>query len=884
MATAPKYDVSIDRRYWVEDSIARAWPPGQDVFTGENNPKANYALDVNIDGQVMTFIPNSTIENGVYNPFKDSRVSGKSYTLPWFLDQNNQAKLNEVGKKIDLSNSDIGGYLKDKMGASTEGVLVPKGSIPFDSQIVNAPGKIEGIKNIQGQNVYVNEDTNNQGRTFFIDPAGTRRELLPGGGGGGGGLGGFFDDLFGGLSDIGSSVSDFVSDTYMDVRDPLQAAAVVAGNYFVPGSSLLTSQLVSDEAKGMLSSDVGQIANLAAGAAGAGAGNLSAGTQAGQAAGLTGQAASIGGNAALTAAATGDVDRALTSAAIGAGGGYVGSNVGSEYGQTAGQIAGGTTAGLLSGQDFNTALTNAAINTGANQAASGLMNAVNAPTATDASMTFTPSAPLNFGDTPVDYGQTGTGGLGLTATPAPLDMSNPYSFDTNYFSTGGLGLNATPAPFNPANPYSLDTNVGNRADMGGGTGIQVPQGEGATLGSIGAAAETPTQNPNLVNSVGTGLLSNYLKSLFTGSPSTGSTGTGNMATTQENNDALRSLFGGLLGGAGSLMQGETNNAARQTQANALTAAGQQAATASQFRPVGTTTTFGTSNFQVDPTTGQLISAGYNLSPQLQGYQNQLMAGGQQSLTDAANLQALGRGYIAQSPEAAAQQYMASQQALLAPSRDMESARLANQLQQTGRTGVAVAQGGSLGMANPEQQALANARVMQDLQLAAQAQQQGRAQTQFGQGLLTGAYDPFNAGIKTATGVEALGQQPLGMSTDLAKQFQQANATGAKYNLAAQDAATAALFPANQYNPYASLLSGAAGNNQLTSAAGKLFGNTAVGSSLAKYLGGLGGYDYSGLNAAASDFISQNPDIIPQSTFSGGGADMIDPELRALLGL
>ena len=811
MATAPKYEATIDRRYWVEDSIARAWPPGQDVFTGEKNPKANYALDLNIDGQVMTFIPNSVIENGVYNPFKDSRVSGKSYTLPWFLDQNNQAKLNEVGKKIDLSNSDVGGYLKDKMGASTEGVLVPKGSIPFDSQIVNAPGKIEGIKNIQGQNVYVNEDTNKTGRTFFIDPTGDRKELLPGGGGGGGGFGGFFDDLFGGLSDIGSSVSDFVSDTYMGVRDPLQAAAVVAGNYFVPGSSLITSQLVSDEAKEMLSSDVGQIANLAAGAAGAGAGNLSAGAQAGQAAGLTGQAASIGGNAALTAAATGDVDRALTSAAIGAGGGYVGSNVGAAYGTTAGQLAGGTTAGLLSGQDLNTALTNAAINTGANAAASGLLS---------------PSTPSFKANYDLTTGQN-IGGLGLKADLAPLDYSNLYG---------------------------LNTNAGNLDSMGGGTGIQVPQGEGATLGSIGAAAETTTKNPNLVGSAATGLLSNYLKSLFTGSQ-----GTGNMATTPptDNNAALTSLLGGLLGGGGSLLQGETNTAARQAQADALRAAGQQAATASQFRPVGTTTTFGTSNFKVDPATGQLISAGYNLSPQLQGYQNTLMAGGQQSLTDAANLQALGRGYIAQSPEAAAQKYMADQLALLQPGRDVESARLANQLQQTGRTGVAVAQGGTLGMANPEQQALANARVMQDLQLAAQAQQQGRAQTQFGQGLLTSAYDPFSAGIKTAAGVEALGQQPFGMSTDLASLFQKANAQGGAFNLNAQNAASTAMLPANQYNPYAQLLSGAAGSPSVTGALGSLFGSTGVGSSLGKFLSGLGG---SGFNE--------------NTGFTGGGSGIV----------
>jgi hypothetical protein len=547
------------------------------------------------------------------------------------------------------------------------------------------------------------------------------------------------------------------------------------------------------------------------------------------------------GTAALGVAQGKDLEDIAKNAALSYAGGQIASGVGGATGSTAaGQIAGGTASGLLSGQDLGTALTNAAINTGANQAAGGLMNAVNAPTATDASMTFTPSAPLDFGDTPVDYGQTGTGGLGLKADLAPLDMSNPYSFDLNSALTGGLGLKADLAPLDYSNLYGLNTNAGNLDSMGGGTGIQVPPAEGATLGSIGAAAETPSQNPNLVGSAATGLLSNYLKSLFTGSPSTGLTGTGNMATTPQDNDALRSLFGGLLGGAGSLMQGDTNVEARRTQADALRAAGQSAATASQFRPVGTTTTFGTSNFQVDPTTGQLISAGYNLSPQLQGYQNQLMAGGQQSLTDAANLQALGRGYIAQTPEAAAQQYMASQQALLAPSRDMESARLANQLQQTGRTGVSVAQGGNLGMANPEQQALANARMMQDLNLAARAQQEGRAQTTFGQGLLTGAYDPFSAGLTTAKGVEALGQQPFGMSTDLAKQFQQANATGAKYNLAAQDAATAALFPANQYNPYASVLSGLAGSPLATGAAGKLFGNTSIGSSLAKYLGGLGG--------------------------------------------
>jgi hypothetical protein len=560
------------------------------------------------------------------------------------------------------------------------------------------------------------------------------------------------------------------------------------------------------------------------------------------------------GTAALGLAQGKSPEDIAKNAAISYAGGQVASGVGGATGSTAaGQIAGNTASGLLSGQDLGTALTNSAINTGTNAAVGGLLNATNAPTA------------------------------------------DPYA-------VGGV--------------YGPDN-----IDVGGGfnpSGINIPQGEGATLGSIGAAAETPNANPNLIGSIGTSVLGNYLKSALTnslgnsstptGSTSAGLTGTGNMATTTptDNNAALTSLLGGLLGGGGSLLQGETNTAARQAQADALRAAGQQAATSSQFRPVGTTTTFGTSNFQVDPATGQLISAGYNLSPQLQGYQNTLMAGGQQSLTDAANLQALGRGYIAQTPEAAAQKYMADQLALLQPGRDVESARLANQLQQTGRTGVSVAQGGSLGMANPEQQALANARSMQDLQLAAQAQQQGRAQTQFGQGLLTSAYDPFNAGLKTATGVESLGQQPFGMSTDLAAQFQKANAQGGAFNLNAQNAAANAMLPANQYNPYASLLSGAAGSPSVTGALGNLFGSTGVGSSLAKYLSGLGiggatpyttdsvGNVYKTLSDGTTQLYRTPDTLSPEdealysnlfSNTSGGGdsASMVMPSLNGNFG-
>jgi len=65
-------------------------------------------------------------------------------------------------------------------------------------------------------------------------------------------------------------VVDTVGDIYMEVRDPLQAAAVVAGNYVVPGSAIITSQLVSDDVKQMLATDIGKAAVIGSGIAGSG--------------------------------------------------------------------------------------------------------------------------------------------------------------------------------------------------------------------------------------------------------------------------------------------------------------------------------------------------------------------------------------------------------------------------------------------------------------------------------------------------------------------------------------------------------------------------------------------------------------------------------------
>lgn len=84
------------------------------------------------------------------------------------------------------------------------------------------------------------------------------------------------------------------------------------------------------------------------------------------------------------------------------------------------------------------------------------------------------------------------------------------------------------------------------------------------------------------------------------------------------------LVSTALNTVGGLIQGSRSADAAGQQAAAYRNAATQASNLAQFRPVGTTTNFGTSNYTYDPNTGRMTSAGYSLSPQLQGLQSGLM--------------------------------------------------------------------------------------------------------------------------------------------------------------------------------------------------------------------------------------------------------------------
>ncbi len=221
---------------------------------------------------------------------------------------------------------------------------------------------------------------------------------------------------------------------------------------------------------------------------------------------------------------------------------------------------------------------------------------------------------------------------------------------------------------------------------------------------------------------------------------------------------------------GTMYAANQASGAQQDVAAANTAAAQQAAEAAAFRPVGVTTRFGTSGFQYDDQ-GRLTGAGYQVAPDVAAQREALMGLSGSSLAQAQAAQGLmpqysqaaqglfglGQQFLPTStaynasPEAmayanqlrgiagqamptsydttaAAQQYMQQQQGLLAPQREQQLAQIRNNLQQTGRAGLATGAtaAGGMGATNPEMAAYYNSIAQQDATLAANAQQQARA--------------------------------------------------------------------------------------------------------------------------------------------------------------
>jgi hypothetical protein len=283
-------------------------------------------------------------------------------------------------------------------------------------------------------------------------------------------------------------------------------------------------------------------------------------------------------------------------------------------------------------------------------------------------------------------------------------------------------------------------------------------------------------------------------------------------------------MGKLVSGIANIFTGADETKAAGERASAAQAqAAREASAAAAFRPVGMTTRFGTSQFtrSTDPATGMpyVSSAGYTAAPELSALQNQLFGqfgGGY----DFASRQAeqfgalspaaqrafeLGGQYLAASPEEAAQEFMRTQQAILAPGREQQYGALRNQLFQTGRGGLATGGtvAGNMQQTNPELAAYYNAMANQDLALAGQAEQAAQQRIGFGTSLFgtgagflgteaqgrAGAFSPLQTQLGVSGQVEQMAQMPYQLGLQLGTAQQPGQTQGA--NIYAQGMTQAA---------------------------------------------------------------------------------------------
>jgi len=282
---------------------------------------------------------------------------------------------------------------------------------------------------------------------------------------------------------------------------------------------------------------------------------------------------------------------------------------------------------------------------------------------------------------------------------------------------------------------------------------------------------------------------------------------------------------------GSYLQGQQAKSAAEKAAQQQREAGERAAQFQQFRPVGITTGFGSSEFTQGPY--GVESAKYTLTPEMQALRDRRIAEataydptqlGQyaQPLYGAGQkLFGLGEDYLSTSPEQAAQRYMTQQQGLLAPSRAANLSRVGsiNFGRGTGGLGINTGTGGA--PSNPLAQALFNAQSREDLELAARADEAGMARTRFGAdlynvgaglmgrvpSLMSAGYGPLQTQLGLAGAIEEMGQQPLQLGLQVGGQNAQAGANAGRSLLESGIRASQTQQAANSWSPWGTALQG-----------------------------------------------------------------------------
>jgi hypothetical protein len=473
----------------------------------------------------------------------------------------------------------------------------------------------------------------------------------------------------------------------------------------------------------------------------------------------------------------------------------------------------------------------------------GLPTILNAGAATGVAGTAAGTAGMTAAElAQLDLALGGAGGTaGATSLGSALATGAPVATLTNLTgggNAGGLLTSATPTATGGAASLTPAATAPTGATLKAGASSLLPTNAltGTTLGTAAAGAGGASLLTPAATAAAGGLLTT--------------------AATKAAESVIGKAVGAGLTTAAGIEQARVSKEAAQAAQKKIDEETAAAKTAAQFRPVGMTTRFGSSQFAFDPKTGQLTSAGYTLSPEAKAAQDRFVKlaesgiqqaeGAQKAFeplqTGAQSLFTLGNKYLAQSPEQVASDYLKSQMSLLQPGRELELANLQNKLQQQGRAGLSVAQGGTLGATTPELQALFNARAQQEAILAANAQREGQQNVLFGAGLLgTGAstmgqyyggqqaaYSPYTTAMNQVQALESAGQQPLTTGINLGNLVSTAGARAGELGLrgAGQSVALATGAAATN-SPLATALTGLGSSGLLTTGidmVGKAIGN------------------------------------------------------------
>jgi hypothetical protein len=282
---------------------------------------------------------------------------------------------------------------------------------------------------------------------------------------------------------------------------------------------------------------------------------------------------------------------------------------------------------------------------------------------------------------------------------------------------------------------------------------------------------------------------------------------------------------------GSIIQGNKASAAARDAANQQRQAGEIAAKYQQFRPVGVTTGFGSSQFDLGKY--GVNAASYQLTPEMQGIRDRLISGASaynpellgmsaQPLYGAGSrLFSLGGSYLGENPQDVATQYISDRQGLLAPSRAAEFGRINARNYATGRGGLGVQTGTGTAPSNPALQAYYNSIFQQDKVLAAEADQAAMDRIRFGGDLYTAGsnilgqipklttagYGPLQTQLGLASTIEDLGQEALTLGLDIGGRNAQAGARAGQSLLESGIRASQTQQAANSWSPFGTALQG-----------------------------------------------------------------------------